>query len=370
MRLDAKRVFSVLAFVASLAVAIWALYDGYVSKGERLRASVVAVDSSDISEHGLMKYGTETLDVMLLEGPRKGERHKASNVVRAQMELDNFYSVGDTILVTAPTEEGENCMLVARTPWRAGKMAAAFTVFAILLIAFGSVVGINALTSFILCAAIIWKVVVPMVLSGINPSLVAFTATSLMTGVIMLLVGGLTRKALAAFLGSMLGVVAALGLAHLFGALMDINGATLPFAQALVYSGFAKINLADLFIAATIIAASGAMMDLAMDIAAGAAEVALHNQAISKKELFFSALRIGRACVGTMTTTLLLAYSGGFLTLLMVFSAEGIPPAEFINSPIVAAEVVKTLVGSFAIVFVAPFTAFVSSVLFPTTSRF
>ena len=65
-----------------------------------------------------------------------------------------------------------------------------------------------------------------------------------------------------------------------------------------------------------------------------------------------------------MTTTLLLAYSGGYLTLLMAFAAQGTDPVDFLNSTLVSAELVKTLVGSFGLVLVAPFTAFVGSLVF------
>ena len=65
-----------------------------------------------------------------------------------------------------------------------------------------------------------------------------------------------------------------------------------------------------------------------------------------------------------MTTTLLLAYSGGFLTLLMVFAAQGTAPRDFLNSTLVSAELVKTLIGSFSLVLVAPFTALVSARVF------
>lgn len=65
-----------------------------------------------------------------------------------------------------------------------------------------------------------------------------------------------------------------------------------------------------------------------------------------------------------MTTTLLLAYSGGYLTLLMVFAAQGTHPIDFLNSTLVSAELVKTLVGSFGLVLVAPFTALVGAAVF------
>ena len=114
-------------------------------------------------------------------------------------------------------------------------------------------------------------------------------------------------------------------------------------------------------VGAAVLASSGAVMDLAMDIAAGMDEIVRHNPSLPRRALFLSGLRIGRSVVGTMTTTLLLAYSGGYITLLMVFAAQGTPPLDFLNSTLVSAEVVKTLVGSFALVLVAPFTAFVGA---------
>ena len=136
-----------------------------------------------------------------------------------------------------------------------------------------------------------------------------------------------------------------------------------PFVQALLYSGYSSLDLADIFMGAVILASSGALMDLAMDIAAGVDEVARHNPTLPPRALFLSGLRIGRSVVGTMTTTLLLAYSGGYLTLLMVFAAQGTPPSVFLNSTLVSAEMVKTLVGSFGLVLVAPFTAFAAAML-------
>ncbi len=80
-------------------------------------------------------------------------------------------------------------------------------------------------------------------------------------------------------------------------------------------------------------------------------------------EAFWSGIRIARSVVGTMTTTLLLAYSGGYITLLMAFMAQGVPLANMFNIVYVAAEVLKTLVGSFGLVTVGPFTALVGALI-------
>ncbi|MBR0197920.1 MAG: YibE/F family protein [Kiritimatiellae bacterium] len=326
-------------------------------------AKVVECDDGNIMELGNVMYGPQALRVEILEGEYKGKIFRAGNFLRGQLEFDKIFKPGDKVLVSNPRSEDD--ALSAKDHWRLGSVGICFVLFAILLVVFAGFTGLNALSSFLFCCIAIWKIVIPLMLKGWNAPLVAFIATAFMTALIMLLVGGFTKKALAAFGGAMLGVASALALAYLFGAILHINGATLPFAQTLVNSGFASLDLADVFIAATILAASGAMMDLAMDISAGVREVSRHNPNLSFRELLMSGIRIGRATVGTMTTTLLLAYSGGYLTLLMVFAAQGTPPQVFLNSPLIAAEIAKTLVGSFAIVLVAPFTALLSAALFP-----
>jgi uncharacterized membrane protein len=138
----------------------------------------------------------------------------------------------------------------------------------------------------------------------------------------------------------------------------------LPFAETLLYAGFGHLNLTEIYMAAVFLAASGAVMDLSMDVAASMDEVAANNPDIKTLALIGSGLRVGRAVVGTMTTTLLLAYSGGYITLLMAFMAQGVPIANLFNLIYVAAEVLKTIVGSFGLVMVAPFTALIGGFVF------
>ena len=323
--------------------------------GATSRAEVVEVDDSGLQIHGLVEFGTQKLKVRLPDG---GIR-VAHNEIRAQMDLDKKFAVGDTALVVLGPEP-----LIARDHWRLGWTAVLFGGFALLLVAFGGWTGAKALLSFVFSCFAVWKLLIPLCLSGGRAGWTSLAVVSVLTAVIMYLVAGATRKGLAAFLGAMLGVAASLALADFFAAVMHVNGATMPFVQALLYSGYVDLDIADVFVGSVILASSGAVMDLAMDIASAADEVARHNPGLSRRELLFSGLRVGRSVVGTMTTTLLLAYSGGYLTLLMVFAAQGTHPADFVNSTLVSAEVVKTLVGSFGLVLVAPFTALVSAALF------
>lgn len=323
-------------------------------------AKVVEVDDSALALHGLLEYGTQHLKVDL------GERgvFAAENEIRAQMDLDKKFKVGDSALVVVPDDLKSDSVLVARDHWRLGWGSALFSGFCILLALFGGWTGAKALFSFVFSSFAVWKLLIPLCLAGWHASTVSFITVAVLTAVIMYLVAGWSKKGASAFLGAMLGVVASLGLAHFFGRVMNVNGATMPFSQALLYSGYEFLNLQDLFIGAIVLASSGAVMDLAMDISSGVAEVAHHNPSLPRRELLLSGLRMGRAVVGTMTTTLLLAYSGGYLTLLMVFAAQGTAPLDFLNSTLVSAELVKTFVGSFGLVLVAPFTALTSSLLF------
>ena len=241
---------------------------------------------------------------------------------------------------------------------------ALFAAFAALLVAFGGATGAKAIFSFVFSCLAVWKLLVPLCLNGWNAGWTSFAVVSALSAVILYLVAGGTRAIASALLGSVLGVAASLVLAHVFAAGMHVTGATMPFVQALFYAGYDSLDIADLYCGAVILGASGAVMDLSMDIAAGLAEIARHRPDLPWRALFHSGMRIGRAVVGTMTTTLLFAYSGGYLTLLMVFAAQGTRPADFLNSTLVSAELVKTLVGSFGLLLVAPITALAGAALF------
>ena len=244
-------------------------------EGVATRARVISVDNSLLETHGYLRFGTQRLDVELLAGPKKGQVFHAANELRAQMELDKLFRPGDTALVIVRSgDESSDATLVARDHWRLGWAGGLFAAFCLLLCAFGGWTGAKALFSFVFSCFVVWKGVIPLALRGWPASWTAFAATCLLTAVIMYLVAGPTRKGLAAFLGATLGVFAGLAMAHVFGRLMHINGTTLPYAPALLNSGYEFLDLPDVFIGAMVLASSGAVMDLAMDIASGVEEVA------------------------------------------------------------------------------------------------
>ncbi|MBP5639603.1 MAG: YibE/F family protein [Victivallales bacterium] len=334
--------------------------------GSKERAVVLETDDSDLQEiGGVMHIGSQALKVRVETGRFAGREFRAFNQLRANLELDKVFAVGDSVLVGIPAKavEGET-VLTAQDHYRIGWTLVLFGLFAVLLVAFSGMTGFKALVSFIFSCIAVWRLLVPLCLRGISPLWVCIGCVFVLTAVIMFLVAGLSLKCIVASSGAMLGVLFGCLFSLLFTRLFHVTGTVMPYSQVLLFSGFGHLNMQELFAGAVILSSSGAVMDLGMDVAAGMEELAVHKPDIGFKELLCSGLHIGQSVVGTMATTLLLAYSGGYLTLMMTFAAQGTRPIDFINNPFVAAESVKTLIGSFSLVLVAPFTAIVGALLY------
>jgi uncharacterized membrane protein len=242
-----------------------------------------------------------------------------------------------------------------------------FGLFCLLLVGYAGWTGLKSLVSFVFTAVMIWKALLPLFLLGWNPVLISLAIVTVLSGVIIFLVGGLERKGLVAFLGALSGIALTCVFSLTFGAGFNIHGAVKPFSETLLYSGFPHLNLARIFLAGVFLASSGAVMDIAMDISASMKEVHDKHPQIGVIDLIKSGFNVGRAVIGTMTTTLLLAYSGGYMTMLMVFLAQGTPMVNVFNLNYVASEILHTLVGSFGLVLVAPLTAVIGGFMYSRT---
>jgi uncharacterized membrane protein len=330
----------------------------------RHRARVVETDNSHVRVNLIIKTEEQLLKIRLLDGPHRGAELEAINYLTGKMEMDEFYEPGQTILVEYELSDGVPANARPRGVYRLNQQLMLILLFGVLLLLLAGWTGLNAILSFILAALLLWRIFFPLLLQGWPPMLTGLGLTALLTAVITLAVGGLNRRGLAAFLGSMLGVLLTCGLAVLFTRTFHLHGAIRPFAETLLYSGHYELNLTGIFIASIFLASSGAVMDLAMDIATAMHEVQMQHPAIGFRQHCLSGLRIGRAVIGTMTTTLLLAYSGSHITMFMLFIARGLPLENIFNTPLVAAEILNILVGSFGLVTVAPFTVLVAGLLF------
>ena len=317
-------------------------------EADRCPARVLAVDDSSIVDNGLVRSGEQICTLELLGGRFRGQTASGVNLLNGSLEQDKIFVPRDKAMVDH---------------YRIGKEILLAGVFAVFLVLFAGRTGVRAIASFVLTVLMLWKLLVPLYLKGYDPVLIGLAVTLLLTLLIIALVYGFDRRCAAAASGAFLGILATCVLGVLFTGLFQIHGAVMAYSESLLYGGYQHLSLTRIFMAAIFIGASGAVMDLAVDITSAVNEVVEKRPDISQWEAARSGMNVGRAAMGTMTTTLLLAYSGGYVALLMVFMAQGTPIHNILNYKYVAAEMIHTLVGSFGLVTVAPLTALTSGFL-------
>ncbi len=324
---------------------------------------VLSVDNSQLLQAGIANIGVQFTRVMLTNGEHKGGIVTADNHMMGQLDLDEIYHPGDTILLAVQVIDHEITNAKAINKYRQNWELILFAVFAVVLVLYSRIVGIKALLSFVASLLILWYVYLPNLLAGKEPLLLSLVVLILLAMVIIFSVAGFSRKGLAAFIGTISGLVVTLALTLFFGSKLGLMGMTTPFSTTLIMSGHFDLNMQHIFYSAVLLGASGAAMDIAMDVSASMGEIKIKRPDISTRELIQSGYTIGRMVIGTMATTLLLAYSGGYLTMLMVFVSQGTSATRIVNMKIVAAEIFRVLIGSIGLLMVAPVTAVVAGLL-------
>jgi uncharacterized membrane protein len=349
--------------IAVLCILLYFLPTGFPTQEDgytRSKAKVTAVDNQAVYQRGVVKTGVQGVSLQVVDGEFAGQGIEATNTLLGKLEMDKVFQPGDTALVVI---KGENGRIIAANlidHYRLDNELILFGLFIFVLFYFARWTGAKAVLSFVFTILILWKVLWPLFLKGWDPIILSLLVICIVVGCVTFLVAGVNRTGLVAFLGTMSGAIAACLLAILFGQLFKIHGAVIPFAETLLHVGFSHIDLTKIFLAGIFVAASGAMMDVAVDIAVAVTELVDKNPDITRRSAIASGMKVGRAVVGTMTTTLLLAYSGSFTALMMVFMAQGTPVINIVNLTYIAAEILHTLVGSFGVVLVAPFTAWLA----------
>lgn len=338
--------------------------DAVIYQGtDRCSALILSVNNDNIIDTGLIRSGEQTCQVELLGGKFKGQQAQAFNLLNGSLESDKIFTPGDKAMVVISYEDTRIISINLIDHYRINKELILALAFILFLVLTAGKTGIRAVLAFITTVLLIWKVLVPAYLNGYNPIYFGLFITVLLIVITISLVYGFNRKTLSAVCGSTLGILVTCILGMIFTSAFQIHGAIMPNSESLLYSGYQNLNLTRIFMASIFIGSSGAVMDLAVDITSSVNEVVDKKPDIGWLEASKSGMNVGRAAMGTMTTTLLLAYSGGYIALLMVFMAQGTPIYNILNYKYVSAEIIETIVGSFGLVTVAPFTALTSGLL-------
>ena len=335
-------------------------YLNVTSAFPRARVRVESADNSMLDAVGITYNGVQTCQITVLDGPYAGLQTVSCNYLNSALDKDKLFQAGDTAwAMLQERESGVTVTLIDH--YRLDTELAMLAVLALALIGFGGVVGSGAMVSLAASAVMIWKLLIPLLLRGISPIAAAFVTVVLLTVIIDLLVAGFTRRCAVAVLGALAGTLVTCTAAWLLTLTLKLDGGDLPYVVPLLAQSAMGVNTRELYIGMMFLANSGALMDLSMDISASMEEIRVHKPDVSQGTLIRSGLSVGRSVLGTMTTTLMLAYSGNYLSMLMYFVGQGTPVTDILNLKYVSSQLLNTLVGSFGLVAAAPLTAVIAS---------
>lgn len=216
---------------------------------------------------------------------------------------------------------------------------------------------------------ILW-VYLPLVYRGWSPFWSAVLVCAVTAVVTLWLVGGPTRKTLVATAGTVAGVVMAGVAASLFSLATGITGWNVSDIESLMTLwSTADIQVGGLLFSGLLISSLGATMDVAMSIASSMAEVQAQTPDISCRALFQAGMRVGRDMMGTDSNTLILAFAGGSVSMLVLDYAYDLPWLQIINSNNIGIAVMQGLAGSFGVVLSVPVTVALAMLLYVRPDR-
>lgn len=273
------------------------------------------------------------------------------------------YEVGDQVVVGL-SREPESTYIAVADRWRVPALIGILGLFAVAVTVVGGWRGIRSLIALALTLGVIAKIVVPLLLAGWDPVLLAVAAASAVTVATFLLTEGARRTTLAAALGTFVALALTAGLAVVANELAqftELQGqGDISYLQTI---GRADLDLGGLLLAAVIFGALGVLDDVTVTQAATVHELHEADPRASRWQLIGRAMNVGRSHIAATVNTLVLAYVGASLPLLVLFAAGRQDPLLTASGEIVAVEIVRALVGSIGIVAAVPLTTIMAVAL-------
>jgi uncharacterized membrane protein len=297
--------------------------------------------------------------VELTEGPMRGARE----IVRIDQATYPTFAPGDPVAlgVVRQTDGGPPSYYLADFR-RIPSLAILAAIFVALVLVVGRWHGLRSLVGLLLSLAVVVRFVVPAILSGSSPALVALVGATTIMVTTLYLAHGVNEMTTSAIVGTTAALLATVGLGALFIGTSRISGFASDDAMLarLVVEG---LDLQGLVLAGLIIAALGVLDDVT--ISQASTVFALHDTdpRLGFGALFGRAMQVGRDHIASVVNTLFLAYAGASLTIFVLFSVGGISVYDRLNSEALATEIVKTIVGSIGLVLAVPLTTALAAAL-------
>lgn len=338
------------------------------------KGTVVSIDDSqyqgqqDVED---IPVGSQTVTVEITSGQFKGRQYHLKN------NLSYLYGTvlkeGDGVTVSFSMTDGEIENIVLQDYDRTASLLIVILAFLVITVLVGGKVGAKSLLGLGLTILCVFTVLIPLLLGG-SPTIPTILATcAFVTVVTFVILGGVNKKTICAILGTMAGVVFAALFGRIACALTRVNGFQMyvanPEIEALLQikqgqDPFHSLQIGDLLVGGILIAALGAVNDVAMSISSAMNELMTVNPNLTRRELFKSGMNIGRDMVGTMTNTLILALVGSSLVLMIYLSSLEPSFKQLMSTAFLSVETVQMLASSAGVILAVPMSVLFGMLLF------
>ncbi len=272
-----------------------------------------------------------------------GKTYDADYVLRLYDSVEQAkLKVGKNVYISFdemdPTQQRVIVTDVDRIPY----LVFVLSIFLLLILLIGRWQGVKTIISLALTFVAIFYIVLPLIIKGYSAIFLAIITCSLIAIITLLLVGGFNKKTVVSIIGTISGVIVAAILAVTVSKLANITGLSNEDSQMLIYaSSDMNIDIKGLFFAGILIGTVGATMDISMSIASSMHELTDKVKSIKASELIKSGLNVGKDAMGTMSNTLILAYVGESINLVLFFMLTQKDLLGVINTDFIASEIFK-----------------------------
>ena len=351
------------------AFVIFTVYINQVDKvalvnreGQTFEKGVVTEILQDNLQPNGTRVGEQRVLVRLTTGVRAGQELETTSASGYLFGADCTVGMRVIVLQSVAGDSTITSIYSQDREWVIYAFAAAYLVVLCLV---GGKQGVKGALGLVFTFFCILFVYLPLVYRGLSPFWVSVFICVITTLVTMYLIGGPTRKTLVATGGTVAGVVIAGISATIFSMATGITGWNVSDIESLLtLSSTSGVQVGGLLFSGLLISSLGAVMDVAMSIGSAIAEIHAQNPALSRGELFKAGMHVGRDMMGTDSNTLILAFAGGSVSMLVLDYAYDLPWLQIINSNNIGIAIMQGLSGSFGIVLAVPVTVALAVALY------
>lgn len=361
----------IAAILAMLYLSKWIFPTGFIQdrlyKGLSYESAKVISIEKDKLQADLklaeVEIGYQDVQLEILDGKYKNQVFHVRNSVSRL--YNTKVNAGTQVVAMIYEENGQLQSVDIYTYKRSHIVLGLVFIFCLIIILIGKMKGFKSILALIFTLVTIVCIMIPMIFRGVSPIISAIFISIIVTIVTMLLLNGKTKKSFVATIGTVSGVIIAGTVAMVAGKLAHLSGITMQDAESLLYiAEQSSLQVKGLFFAGILIASLGAVMDVAMSIASAIYEVHSIDPNLSTKKLYQVGMNIGKDIIGTMSNTLILAFAGGSLSLMIILASANMPTVQLYNLDVLSMEIIQGVSGTIGIVLAVPITAIVSAIAY------